>query len=213
MAFSVSRRVSARRRVRQALGIKGIGSVLPDIPSAKTIILYILRQLLRRRPARLRRYKRQIKLKDVATYYKPMHMEIAEKAMNRTIAYGLFSLLQQLTETAPVRTGTLVANYDLTTSDTTFKQGAAYYPKVIRGTFDENRSRSRPVQRALRNMPRLERGGRALKIVNPTPYFRFTPFFRAGIAQRIERQGIRNLNIAIKKEVAKQVVKLAKHGR
>ena len=213
MAFSVGRKVSARRRVRQALGIRGIGSVLPDIPSAKTVILHVLRQMLRRRPAKLRHYKRQMTLDQVPRYLKPMQMEIAQKALNHNVAYGMFGLLTQLTETAPVRTGTLVANYDLTTRQTTFNQYAAYFPKVIRGTYNENRSRSKPIERAYRNMAQLEKGGRTLKIVNPTPYFQYTPFYKEGIANRIERQGVRDLKQQIGRSTANYVAKLSRHGR
>lgn len=213
LPFNVSRRLSARRKAKQALGIRGLGSLLPNLPSAREIISRIIRRLLRSKSPKLRHYRRVMKLKDVSRLYKPMHMEIVKKSMNATITSGLIGLLNQLCEAAPVKTGTLVANFSLTPTRTTFKQYAGFFPRVVAGTDDEEKARRRPVNRAYEKYRWLVTRSRSLRIMNPTPYYDRVPFYTDGVESMIKRDGIRTLNNLLKKEMAKTVVKMARTGR
>ena len=207
MAIKVSKGV-LRRGVLRGEGIRAA----PDITSALPIRQMMV-ALRRAKPIRLKRYKRVMFLREVPKKFLPMHMEIANKALRHNIVYGMIGIQQQFTQTAPVKTGTLVANYAVSEGRSSFKQYAGFYPRVVRGTGNEVVARRRAIDRSIIRIPRLVKARGFVKLTNPTPYCRRIPFYRSGLSNRIRDRSRNQLNRLLKKEIPFTASRLDKYGR
>lgn len=152
-------------------------------------------------------------LSEVPRIYKPMHMEIANQALRRNVIYGMIGIQQQFATAAPVKTGTLVANYELTRGHSQFRQYAGFFPRVIKGTGNESVVRGRPIKRSIKLLPILLKNKGFTKLVNPTSYCEIIQFYRSGTSRRIKELSVIRLNAVLKRSIPNTARRLNEKGR
>ena len=223
MGFSVRRRVGVKRRIKQQLGLHAFGNPLPDKPSPKAILRQLLAGLFPRgRRYKIRRYQKEILITQVKKIYKQQYIEARRQVLIHDRVVAFLGVIQQLCNSAPVWTGTLVANFYLSLVGTaTFQQFAAYYPKKIKGTELEDDARQISVDRAERKASIIFRrgvsskkaAGRDIYIVNPTPYMDYTDFGAANEMDRIVESSMNYAEREIARNAPNDISRLMEHGR
>lgn len=223
MGFSVKRRVGIKRRIRQQLGLQAFGNPLPEKPSARAILRQLLKGLFPRGSRyKLRRHHKEILITQVKKIYKEQYLEARRQVIIHDRVVALIGVIQQLCNAAPVWTGTLVANFFLSlTGNATFRQFAAYYPKVIRGTELEDDARRISVDRAeakggilfRRGVTSKRAEGRDIYVVNPTPYMENTDFGASNEMDRIIDASMRYAEREIARSAPNAINRLMETGR
>ena len=114
MAFSASRKIGARRRIRAALGVRGLGGFIPEAPSFQSIVRQLITGVFVRGVTTKRIVKPQYTLEEVAKGKLSKAMKKAAiQASFLTTAQAALHVLGELIFSSPIRRSNLAQAWRL----------------------------------------------------------------------------------------------------